>query len=209
MEIIKVNLATIKYRNSRTTYAIMALVAVLLVLLTVYNAGNGFRYYNIANEYENKITRLDQHREKSAANKTNRSLGGETKAKISKDSLFINRLIAEDLYPWIRLLDILERNIPPEITLTKFYPSESFSAIILEGGTISMDNVSLLINNIKSTGLFDEVKISAVGFKARNTESTIGEKKPDIEFKIESMLKMDLLLPGMEFKPKKNEKDKK
>jgi hypothetical protein len=192
VEPIKVNLATFEYFDKRIVYSLILGAAIFVLMISAFNLQRSFRYQNEIFDYEGKIKRLDQMlvKRQPIGGENVRPVGKEALKEMEEAVLHVNRLIAADLFPWGRVFDLLEKEIPDPVALHGFLPSEDFSRLTLRGQSRSMADVSLFLGRLESSRLFER----AVLAKLTVPEGKLEPQTEKLFFEINAFLNMRELL---------------
>ena len=193
MKPIKANIATIEYIDKRIVYSILVILAVISLLLFSHNIYSGFRYHTDILNYKKKITRFQQNLEviKRRNDEIKSRLEDKEQEKIKKNAVFVNRLIALDIFPWDNLLDTLEKSLPEGMILNSVVPLDDFQKITIDGYAGSMKNITHLLKMLNNSKMLQKSSLLQLGVDESNVENIQEEKPADIHFAIETFLKID------------------
>jgi hypothetical protein len=123
-----------------------------------------------------------------------RGAGAEPE-KIENNIIRISRLVARDVFPFDRLLDMLEANLPEGIRLGRLEANEAIGAVLLEGVAESMDRVTVFVNQLESLEEVRRIALSKLTFlEEKDGQSTPGPQQ--ISFVIEGNLALETFLPA-------------
>jgi Tfp pilus assembly protein PilN len=193
---IPLNLAT-EARFHR--WRIRLVIAALALLGLFFTAGGLLRAARLAGQvaaYEADLARLaaeraDRERVRRAEKM---SVSEEELEKTRRRAHWINRQIARDLYPWVRLLDALEANLPGTLYLTRIVSEDGGRGLRMEGFAASMEQVSGYLQKKESVALFERIVLENVEVEPMETESAEGGWPP-VGFEIDSRLQPRQLFP--------------
>ncbi|MFO7495891.1 MAG: PilN domain-containing protein [Desulfobacterales bacterium] len=197
MDAIKINLATFDFRYQRISQLVLIAVAVVALLVSINSIRMRFQYQSRISAYQHKIERLesslaDQRGQQKA--QADRSVAMEPE-KIENNIIRISRLVARDVFPIDRLLDMLETNLPDGIQLRRLEANENIGAVVLEGVAESMDRVTLFINQLESLEEVSRIALAKLTFhQEKNGKSAQGPQQ--ILFVIEGALALESFLPA-------------
>ena len=155
MKPIRINLASGEYVYYKLAYAAMAAVLFLIITLTACN----IYFYNSSHkklmQFNKKIETLARKQDRKEEEKTSKMTVSEKEIEITRiNTLFVNRIIGKDVFPWERLLNAFEKDLPENIYLESFQPDHSFTRIILKGYASSMSEVSTYLKRKEGAELF-------------------------------------------------------
>ena len=197
MDAIKINLATFDFRYQRIARLVLIGVAAFVLLVSV----NAIRIW-LQNQgrlavHRQKIERLEsslaEQRGQQKA-RADRGGGGEPE-KIENNIIRISRLVARDVFPFDRLLDMLEANLPQGVHLGRLEANETIGAVLLEGVAESMDRVTVFVNQLESLEEVSRIALSKLTFQdEKDGNSTPGPQQ--ISFVIEGNLALETFLPA-------------
>jgi Tfp pilus assembly protein PilN len=197
LDAIKINLATFDFRYQRISQLVLIAVAVVALLVSINSIRMRFQYQSRISAYQHKIERLesslaDQRGQQKA--QADRSVAMEPE-KIENNIIRISRLVARDVFPIDRLLDMLETNLPDGIQLRRLEANENIGAVVLEGVAESMDRVTLFINQLESLEEVSRIALAKLTFhQEKNGKSAQGPQQ--ILFVIEGALALESFLPA-------------
>jgi len=199
MKSFKINLATDEYLNKRIVYSMLVGTALLVLFISGYNINVSVRQNSMLSEYKDKISRIEQNLAKKRLSHEKRisRFGKEEIAKIQNNTLFANKLIALDIFPWNRLLDTVEKKIPEDMILVNFTPSDDFKKLNLKGSTCSMKNITLFLKRLEESELLHETALSQLSVEESKQNADMKKQEPDIFFEIKSSLQMDKVFPNI------------
>lgn len=197
MDAIKINLATFDFRYQRIARLVLIGVAAVLLLVSVNAIRIWFQNQGWIAAHRQKIERLEsslavqrgQQKDQAA-----RGAGAEPE-KIESTIIRISRLVARDVFPFDRLLDMLETNLPEGIHLRRLEANETIGAVLLEGVAESMDRVTIFINQLESLEEVGRIALSKLTFhEEKDGKSAPGPQQ--ISFVIEGNLALETFLPA-------------
>ncbi len=201
MDPVKLNLATFKYYDKRV--ASIALVIIILVLggISLYNVTRGIQGQREILSYQVKVKRLEKSlaKSKKAREKVLKKLKGEEMQAIREGTLFVNRIIAMDAFPWDRLLDAIETSIPGGVVLQDLTVAEDSQTVQMNGVAESSHKIDLLLSRLKKSGVFERNLLTrlSVGETGKNAGADNAENR--MHFEIESKLNIDELFNAKEY----------
>ena len=103
--------------------------------------------------------------------------------------------MARDVFPFDRLLDMLEANLPDGVHLWRLEANETIGAVLLEGVAESMDRVTVFVNQLESLEEVSRIALSKLTFQdEKDGNSAPGPQQ--ISFVIEGNLALETFLPA-------------
>ncbi|MBW1745181.1 MAG: PilN domain-containing protein [Deltaproteobacteria bacterium] len=194
MKPIKVNISTLEYHDKRIVYSVVLGAIVFLAVIIGYNINVGVKYQKEISEYEEKIGKLVEQNQ-SKRKFLHKELKEEEIKQIKTDALFVNKLIAIDIFPWDHLLETLEDNIPEGIILMNLSLSDIYDKLLLKGSAGSIEKIALFLKKLEESSMFQKCMILKLSVEKGSLEE-ISKKKPfNIYFEIEISLLMNEIFP--------------
>jgi hypothetical protein len=197
LDAIKINLATFDFRYQRIARLVLIGVAAFVLLVSVNAIRIWFQNQGRLAAHRQKIERLEsslaEQRGQQKA-RADRGGGGEPE-KIENNIIRISRLVARDVFPFDRLLDMLEANLPEGVHLGRLEANETIGAVLLEGVAESMDRVTVFVNQLESLEEVSRIALSKLTFQdEKDGNSAPGPQQ--ISFVIEGNLALETFLPA-------------
>ena len=191
-------MATLEYYDKRIVYSVVLGAIIFLVATTGYNINMGVKYQKEISEYKEKIGKLDQNQ--SQRKFFHKKLKEEEIKQIKTDALFVNRLIAIDIFPWDSLLETLEDNMPEDIilmnlSLSDIYGSDIYDKLLLKGYAGSIETIALFLKKLEESSMFQKCMILKLSVEKGGLEEISKKKSFNIYFEIESSLLMKEIFP--------------
>ena len=191
-------MATLEYHDKRIVYSVVLGAIIFLSAITGYNINMGVKYQKEISKYEDKIGKLEQNQ--SRRKFFHRELKEEEIKQIKTDALFVNKLIAIDVFPWDRLLETLEDNIPGDIilmnlSLSDIDGSDIYDKLLLQGYAGSIEKIALFLKKLEESSIFQKCMILKLSVETGNLEEISKKKSFNIYFEIESSLLMNEIFP--------------
>jgi Tfp pilus assembly protein PilN len=184
-----------RFHRRRIRLAIAAL-ALFGLLFTIGGLLRAAKLSDRIAVYEADLARLETERaEREQVRRAEKmTVGGEELEKTRRRAHWINQQIARDLYPWVRLLDALEANLPGTLYVTRVASEDEGRGLRMEGFAASMEQVSGYLQKKESVALFERIVLENVEVDPMETESAEGGRPP-VGFEIESRLQPRQLFP--------------
>ena len=186
-------MATLEYYDKRIVYSVVLGVIIFLVAITGYNINVGVKYQKEISEYEEKIEKLKQ--KQSQRKFFHKELKEEEINQIKTDALFVNKLIAIDIFPWDRLLETLEDDTPEDIILMDLSLSDIYDKLLLKGYAGSIEKITLFLKKLEESSMFQKCMILKFSIEKGRLEEISKKKSFHIYFEIENSLLMKEIFP--------------
>jgi Tfp pilus assembly protein PilN len=165
MEFNQINLTTHDHVDRRIIYAVLGGVALLLAAFTLINGIQWISKYSERSRYQAKISDLQQQASAlSAAWDDKPPFKPEAALALQKSSRQANYLIALDIFPWIDILDEVEKTMPPEIVLDRFIPATDLKTIRITGHTPSVEPLMRFQDSLGKSDFFQSVVLENMDF---------------------------------------------
>lgn len=198
MRRIELNLATFEYQDKQIVYPMLAAVALLLLLLSLYGLKLFSDYRQQAQEFRTSIARLEKTQAtRKKIQREGRGAAPKQEAESSTAAVeFVNRLITTDVFPWDRLLDELETLTPPGITIQSFSSGTDEKKIRIEGKASSMSEITQFLKALDGSKVFRDTVIANVSVGKPEAEKDKRGSELAIHFEITtSAAREELLSP--------------
>ena len=191
-------MASLEYHDKRVVYSVVLGAIIFLSAITGYNINMGVKYQKEISEYEEKIEKLEQNQ--SQKKFLHKELKEEEIKQIKTDALFVNKLIAIDIFPWDRLLKTLEDNIPEDIilmnlSLSDSYGSDIYDKLLLKGYAGSIEKIALFLKKLEESSIFQKCMILKLSVEKGSLKEISKKKSFNIYFEIEGSLLMNEIFP--------------
>ena len=186
-------MATLEYYDKRIVYSFVLGAIIFLVAITGYNINMGVKYQKEMSEYEEKIEKLEQNQ--SPKKFLHKELKEEEINQIKTDALFVNKLIAIDIFPWDRLLETLEDDTPEDIILMDLSLFDIYDKLLLKGYAGSIEQIALFLKKLEESSIFQKCMILKLSIDKGGLEKISKKKSFNIYFEIESSLLMKEIFP--------------
>lgn len=125
MKTIHLNLASKPYRDYRAIYATAAALAIVTLILFVYNVQTAYHYFVNTEQTRAEIDSLNTatQLEKRETAKIDNLLAQVDTKRLSTEAQYINSRIADRAFSWSELLDHLERLLPQDVRVVSLNPN--------------------------------------------------------------------------------------
>lgn len=189
MEPVKINLATFEYQDRRLAAVLLVLSVSALLLAAGYSAFGFSDNRATIDKYRDRIGRLERSLAEKMKGERGRSdlPDGSEAEQIEARVGRVGRLLLLDGFPWLPLLDSLERQLPDEIALTEITPSGDFRKLALKGRAGNTAAMTRFLKRLDQGGLFTESALSQMTLVSDTTP-------PALQFEITGTLNLVALL---------------
>lgn len=200
MEFNQINLTTHDHPDRRIVFGVLGGVAVLLAMFTLTNAVSGFQGISERAEYRAKIHDLQQQAKNLAQqDKNGAAFDAEATAALQKRSRHANYLIALDIFPWMTILDELEKAIPPQVVLDRFLPSQDLKTLRVNGHTPSVEPITRFQEALAKSDLIQSVVIENLDFGAESPTGNGAAGNPAMHFEMICGLNLAAVFPEAKY----------
>lgn len=194
MDPININLASFEYVDKRQTIVMIIIIAIVLLMISAYNAHLYAKCRHEKSNYEKKIFLSNKKLQDSRQTRHEKIEIGEEEKKVLKNNAdFANRLIASDIFPWNQFLNMLERKVPNELTLNKIAPNDNYSKLTISGYAGSTRKVTFFLKRLKDWNVIQHSTLLKLQVEQDGSQGDVRGIVPKIEFEIESTLRTDKL----------------
>ncbi len=192
----QINLTTRERIDHRIRYLLYGGMAVFVVVISLVNLVKGYQLHQERTGYTRKLAALQQEAQKL---KDGGPGGADIRPKdyqaMMNRGLASNRLIALDLFPWIKVLNALERALPDVVIIDSFQPVDGFSRIHLAGRTDSLEELVDFQKRLEESDLFTAVVLENMGLGDSGAEGSMANERSRMAFKLHCRLQLDQVLP--------------
>ena len=132
MKPIHLNLAAKPYRDYRPYLAVMAIGWLLVAIMALNNVDTWYRYQHDTKTTRDEIAALDRQTEieQKKLQTSEQRLRGVNIALLSKQTDYVNTVLAERAFSWSELLDRLEHVMPDDVRLLSISPSFNKNGLV-------------------------------------------------------------------------------
>jgi Tfp pilus assembly protein PilN len=159
--VIRTNLSTRPFYNERAVHLLLLLAAVLVVLLTAFNA---IRIVSLSRQNTQLSAAIDRDRAEaqrlSAEAQRVRAGIDQTRLKAIADAAgMANTLIDQRTFSWTAFFNHIEQTLPPGVMLTSVQPSFSGSVTTIQMAVLGRraEDVDEFMEKLEATGAFEAV----------------------------------------------------
>ena len=171
MEFNQINLTTHDHVDRRVIHAVLGGVALLLAAFTLINGIQWISKYSERSRYQTKISELQQQAGALSASRGDEPpFKPEAALALQKSSRHANYLIALDIFPWIAILDELEKAMQPQVILYQFLPAADLKTIRISGHTPSVEPLTRFQDALGKSAFFQSVVLENMDFGSGPTK---------------------------------------
>ena len=192
----QINLSTRERIDHRIRYSLYGGMALFVVAISLANLIQGYRLYEERAIYETKLATLrQQSRDLDTAVSGSGNVSPKAFQALMNKSLKGNRLIALDLFPWVKVLSAIEKALPDLVILDAFRPDDSFTRIHLTGRTESLEELVGFQKRLEASELFTNVVLVDMGLGDAGDQVDKSANRSRMEFNLNCRLRLDQLFP--------------
>ena len=158
------NLSTRPFYNERIIHVLLAAAALIVILLTAFNA---IRIVSLSRQTTELSALIN--RDRSEATRLTAD-AARIRAGINQDELLAtataadsaNRLIDQRTFSWTEFFNRIEETLPPDVMLTAVQPSVTEKGTLIEMSVLGRrpEDVDEFMEKLEGTGAFDEVLLT-------------------------------------------------
>jgi Tfp pilus assembly protein PilN len=163
---LRTNLSTRPFYNERAVHAAAALVALVVLAVTAWQADRVVRLSRYKTELTAAIRRDRNQTEflVKDAEQTRRGLNPKELAAVAAAAKEANLLIEQRTFSWTQLFNHLESTLPEDVMLTAVHPEfkDGDTLINLDIQGRRSDDIDAFWDRLEKTGAFHNIQWSAV-----------------------------------------------
>ena len=158
---LRTNLSTRPFYNDRAIHVAIALAAVLIAALTIWNVA---RVVSLSRQNTELSTRVN--RDQAEAEQLTK-MAGEIRGRMNKEELQLvvdearqaNALIDQRTFSWTAFFNHLEATMPPDVMLTSVRPKvdQGITSITMAVLGRRAEDIDEFIEKLEATGAFENV----------------------------------------------------
>jgi Tfp pilus assembly protein PilN len=159
---LRTNLSTRPFYNERGIHGVLAITALIVIVLTVFNLTQIVlltrRHSSLSNQANAAETRAAELRAHAA--RTRQAVNAKQLDSISDAAREANTIIGQRLFSWTDLLGRLEKTLPDNVRITSLRPSVSRDGAITVTMTVAaetVDDIEQFMANLEATTAFSDV----------------------------------------------------
>ncbi len=158
---IRTNLSTRPFYNERAVHLVLVLAAVLVVLLTAYNA---VRIVSLSRQNAELSAAINRDRAEAQrlhgeAARVRAGIDQNRLKAIADAASTANTLIDQRTFSWTEFFNHIEHTLPPGVMLTSVQPSFSGNVTTIQMAVLGRraEDVDEFMEKLEATGAFDAV----------------------------------------------------
>jgi Tfp pilus assembly protein PilN len=158
---IRTNLSTRPFYNERIVSLWLLLFLVIVVAATIFNTERVLRYSHSDTEQGTSASRDEARASelRGMAVKLRNSVDTKQIELASSEARQANDLIDRRTFSWTDLFNVFEKTLPDDVRITAVRPDLDQGKFRLKIAVVarSVEDISALMNNLQTTGMFREV----------------------------------------------------
>jgi hypothetical protein len=174
---LRSNLATRPFYNERLVSLALALVAVVALGLTIFNATRLVTLLGDRSGIQARIRadRAEADRVSAHAAALQKGIDRATIARLTASTREANSLIDERTFSWSALFARLERTLPLDVRIVAVSPEVGQTVLKVSMNVVAkeLDDVAEFIDNLSDTGVFYDVQPTEQRFEEDNTYTAL------------------------------------
>jgi hypothetical protein len=161
---IRTNLSTRPFYNERAVHVVAAILAVVLLALTVWQVGRVVRLSRYRTELQTVIkrNRAETESNTSQAQQIRRGLDQQQLAALAASAREANDLIAQRTFSWTEIFNQIEATLPGDVMLLGVQPdfSEGMTRLHMDVQGKSEEEIDAFWQRLEKTGSFRDAEWS-------------------------------------------------
>lgn len=158
---LRTNLSTRPFYNERAIHLLLALAALIVLLLTAFNAIRIVSLSRQNTEFSSLINRdrAEADRLNAEAQKIRAGINQEELKATASAAAEANQLIEQRTFSWTEFFNHIEDTLPADVMLTEVKPSFQEEATIISMSVLGRrpEDVDDFMEKLEATGAFDQV----------------------------------------------------
>ena len=158
---LRTNLATRPFYNERAIQLLLALAALLVVILTAFNAIRIFSLSRQNTELSSLVNRDRQEAQRLTrdAQRIRAGINVEELQATADAAGVANALIDQRTFSWTEFFNRIEETLPPDVMLTSVQPSFGREATIIQMSVLGrqIEDIDEFMEKLEATGAFHDV----------------------------------------------------
>jgi len=159
--VLRTNLSTRPFYNERAVQLLLALTALLVVVLTAFNAMRIFSLSRQNTELSSLINRDRQEAQRLTreAQRIRAGINVEELQATADAAGVANALIDQRTFSWTEFFNRIEETLPPDVMLTSVQPSFGREATIIQMSVLGrqIEDIDEFMEKLEATGAFHDV----------------------------------------------------
>ena len=158
---LRTNLSTRPFYNERAIHLLLALAALIVLLLTAFNAIRIVSLSRQNTEFSSLINRdrAEADRLNAEAQKIRAGINQEELKATASAAAEANQLIEQRTFSWTEFFNRIEETLPPDVMLTNVQPSfeQDAPVVIMTVVGRRTEDIDEFIEKLEATGAFGQV----------------------------------------------------
>jgi Tfp pilus assembly protein PilN len=159
--VLRTNLSTRPFYNERAVHLLLALAALIVVLVTAFNAIRIIALSRQNTELSSLINR-DREEAQRLTREAQRTRAGINPAELETTSNAVavaNSLIDQRTFSWTEFFNRIEETMPPDVMLTTVRPSFTNDITTIQMTVLARrtEDLDEFMEKLEATGAFDDV----------------------------------------------------
>jgi len=159
--VLRTNLSTRPFYNERAIQLLLALAALLVVILTAFNAIRIFSLSRQNTELSSLVNRDRQEAQRLTrdAQRIRAGINVEELQATADAAGVANALIDQRTFSWTEFFNRIEETLPPDVMLTSVQPSFGREATIIQMSVLGrqIEDIDEFMEKLEATGAFHDV----------------------------------------------------
>jgi Tfp pilus assembly protein PilN len=159
--VLRTNLSTRPFYNERAIQLLLALAALVVVILTVFNAIRIFSLSRQNTELSSLVNRDRQEAQRLTrdAQRIRAGINVEELQATADAAGVANALIDQRTFSWTEFFNRIEETLPPDVMLTSVQPSFGREATIIQMSVLGrqIEDIDEFMEKLEATGAFENV----------------------------------------------------
>jgi Tfp pilus assembly protein PilN len=159
--VLRTNLSTRPFYNERAVHFVIAVIAALVLALTLLNAQKLIRLSRHNTELSSRIAsqRSEAERLTREATRIRHGIDPKELALVAAEAREANTLIDQRTFSWTDFFNQIETTLPPDVMLTAVRPTvtEAGTSVSMVALARNADDFAEFMEKLEATGAFDHV----------------------------------------------------
>jgi Tfp pilus assembly protein PilX len=159
--VLRTNLSTRPFYNERGVQLLLALAALVVVVLTAFNAMRIFALSRQNTELSSLVNRDHQEAQRLTreAQRIRAGINSDELQRTADAAAVANALIDERTFSWTEFFNHIEETLPPDVMLTSVQPTFGQDVTTIQMSVLGkrIEDIDEFIEKLEATGAFQEV----------------------------------------------------
>ena len=177
------------------------MIGVMGLLIAIAGCVDIYLYLHHRSTIASCQLKIDQVKQELAKNQMDGTRGAEALSQAEQEAVkqqvsVINTLILKDIFPWPRVLDMLESCLPENMLFDRITHSQDYKTLVLMGTAETPDAVASLMDRLNREPFFKKNRLASLSVetKASSADRTL---KGNIKFEIACEMNVNDVFTGM------------